>query len=69
MHVELQIDHHPTGNRTLKQREAGQIMWSDLEKDLLANPNEASFYRAVVAHIQHLLTEGHQVKSITDTSP
>jgi hypothetical protein len=68
MQVDLQIDHHPSGNRTLKQRDVGQTMWSDLRDDLLANSNEATFYHAVVRHIGHLLEAGHQVKSITDTS-
>lgn len=67
--IELQVDHHPSGNRTLKQRISGESTWIDLRNGLFANDDSASFYKGVVKHISELTTQGNVVTNLTDTSP
>ncbi|CRN66541.1 hypothetical protein PAERUG_P40_Scotland_4_VIM_2_09_12_04092 [Pseudomonas aeruginosa] len=68
MKIDLQVDYHPSGNRTLKQRNEGQTMWVDLQepKGLLANPDMGVFYRQVAKHLGDLVAMGHEV-SYCDT--
>jgi hypothetical protein len=69
MKVELKVDYHPSGNRTLKQRNEGQTMWVDLQepKGLLANSDKGVFYRQVAKHLGDLAAVGHEV-SYSDTA-
>ncbi len=53
--IELVVDYHPSGRRTLKERE-GSGRYRDLAGDLFGNENPASFYRAVA----QLLAERQQ---------
>ena len=66
---QLQIDHHPSGNRTLKKRKVGESTWSDLRSDgLFANSDPAIFYKAVADYVVLLSSNGHKVISLVDTS-
>ena len=59
--VELVVDRHPSGNRTLKERSASTRMYRDLEGDLFSNRNEASFYRAVAKELGDRMQRGQTV--------
>lgn len=66
---QLQIDHHPSGNLTLKWRKVGRQMWSDLRSEgLFANPDPASFYKAVANYVVLLSSNGHKIVSLADTT-
>lgn len=66
---QLQVDHHPSGNLTLKQREVGQSMWSDVRSNgLFANSDRANFYKAVANYVVTLSSSGHKIVSLLDTS-
>ncbi|WP_132313803.1 hypothetical protein [Martelella mediterranea] len=45
------FDRHPSGRHTLKEREEGKGIYRDLDGHLLANMDEAEFYRAVAREI------------------
>lgn len=63
MDIELQVDHHATGNRTLKQRAKGELTWKDClpSSGLFCNPLPGVFYRQVALHIAELSLQGHTV--------
>ena len=66
---QLQIDHHPSGNRTLKRREVGELMRSDVcSSGLFANADSASFYKAVANYVVLLSGGGHTIVCLVDTS-
>lgn len=60
--IELKVDWHPSGNRTLKQRNQGDSMWEDVQtpRGLLANDNDGIFYRQVAKHLSSLSARGIQ---------
>lgn len=57
--IELVVDYHPSGRRTLK--EGGRGMFRDLPGPLQANLDAGSFYRAVAVEIAARHTRGQQV--------
>lgn len=63
MKIILKVNLHPSGNRTLmeKKEEHG---WADVKEPegVLANSNEARFYRATANYIAGLSQDGHQVQ-------
>jgi hypothetical protein len=65
--IELVVDWHPSGRRTLKEREAGTHMYRDLKGPLFANLDTAAFYRAVAMEIASRQLAGQHVTYI-DTS-
>ena len=67
-HFDLQIDYHPSGRRTLKERPIGGT-WQDAPGALFANTDSSAFYQAVCARVSELLSQGKQVVSLRDTSP
>lgn len=69
MDVELQVDSHPSGNRTLKERNAGERVWRDCRtpSGLFVNPDPQDFYARVQQYIDGLLANNVAVK-FTDTS-
>ncbi|HEN8735877.1 TPA: hypothetical protein U8207_004325 [Pseudomonas putida] len=64
MNIELQVDRHPGGNLTLKQREKGTAMWADIREPsgVWATGDQATFYRVTARYIAELLDQGHTVK-------
>lgn len=66
-HIELKVDFHPSGRRTLKERPVGGI-WQDGPGELFGNMDRSAFYRAVCERISDLLTQGKQVVSLRDAS-
>jgi hypothetical protein len=58
MNIELKVDWHPSGNRTLKERGEGKGMWKDCMSPtgLLANSDPQDFYRKVQQYIDTLLS-------------
>ncbi|MGO7997850.1 hypothetical protein ACC734_36095 [Rhizobium ruizarguesonis] len=59
--IELVVDRHPSGRHTLKEREEGKGMYRDLDGHLLANMDEAEFYRAVAREIANRQEAGQHV--------
>jgi len=68
--IDVQVDHHPSGNLTLKERDVGQAMWSDVKGEHLgANPNVAQFYQQVAKRLARHAKNGVIVVSYKDTGP
>jgi len=68
--IDVQVDHHPSGNLTLKERKHGEFMWSQIsEHALLANSDSASFYQAVAKRLAKHSHSGTIVSSYLDTAP
>lgn len=68
--IEVQVDSHPTGNLTLKERQQGEAMWVDIsEEGLFANDDPASFYKKVAQRLAAHSQKGVQIISYTDTTP
>lgn len=63
MNLELQVDRHPGGRLTLKQREKGEAIWKDITepKGVWANDDHATFYRVTARYIGELSAQGHMV--------
>lgn len=63
MNIELQVDRHPSGNLTLKQRVAGEAMWVDVlePSGVWANSDHAEFYRVTARYIYELSAQGHKL--------
>ena len=59
--IELVVDYHPSGTRTLKERELGRGMYRDLPRPLFANADAAAFYRAVAADVAARQAAGQRV--------
>lgn len=58
-HIELQVDWHPSGNFTLKERNIGDLLWTDVSgKDFFCNSDEGSFYRAVARRLTDYASKG-----------
>lgn len=49
--ITIQVDFHPSGNRTLKERIGSKGLFKDCKAPLLTNSNAAEFYRAVAKRI------------------
>lgn len=64
MNYELQVDPSANGRLTLKRREKGETMWTDIlvPAGVLANDDHAVFYRVTARFIAELLDQGHTVK-------
>jgi len=68
--IDVQIDHHPSGNLTLKERNIGEVMWSDVKtQGLWANSDAASFYQHVAGRLASHAQAGIIVSSYKDTGP
>ena len=61
--IEMKVDYHPSGNRTLKKRVSGQDMYKDCAPDsgLFANNDVGAFYRAVCSEVIRHLEDGSRV--------
>lgn len=59
--VELTVEFHPSGSRTLKEREQGKGMGRDLPPPLFANGDAAEFYRAVADELARRHAAGQHV--------
>lgn len=66
---EVQVDYHPSGRRTLKQKPNGHGSWADLPGALFGNMDRAAFYEAAFKHVAGLIQHGKVVVSLSDTSP
>ena len=67
--IEVQIEDHPSGNRTMKERTSGDS-WVDVkEPGLLANSNAASFYQLVACRLAKHSLEGTKVAKYEDITP
>jgi hypothetical protein len=67
--IEVQVDYHPSGRLTLKERRPGE-MWSDVrEEGLFGNLDAASFYQKVAKRISEHAKIGVVVSNYTDTGP
>lgn len=63
MNVQLQVDWHPSGRRTLKERSDGARMWSDCRSPgLFGNLEPQPFYLHVQQYIDTLLAKGAVVE-------
>lgn len=72
MSIELKVDWHPSGNRTLKERGEGKGMWKDCMSPpgLLANSDPQDFYKRVQQYIDTLLGNNVAIDFIdTSTKP
>lgn len=69
MNIELKVDWHPSGNRTLKERGEGKGMWKDCmsPSGLLANSDPLDFYKRVQQYIDTLLDQNVAI-DFNDTS-
>lgn len=68
--IEMQVDHHPSGRYTLKERPVGSNTWTDLkETPFLTTDNALAFYRAVASRLASYSFEGIRVASYRDTAP
>ncbi|MBF0097491.1 MAG: hypothetical protein HQM04_17805 [Magnetococcales bacterium] len=67
--IELKVDYHPCGSRTLKTRSNGQGPWVDLSHDskLQANKDKCLFYRLVAKYLAELSGQGIIVSQYRDT--
>ena len=60
--VEIKIDHHPSGNFTLKKRPSGQTMFKDAMKDgLFCESDAREFLQAAYNEIKNHLDNGTRV--------
>ena len=58
-HVELQIEHHPSGNYTLQRREGDERSFHDYrEAGLWAESNPEVFFKAFYIKLQSLMASG-----------
>ena len=68
--IDVQIDHHPSGNLTLKERNVGEVMWGDVKaQGLWTNSDAASFYQQVAGRLASHAQAGIIVSSYKDTGP
>ena len=67
-HIELQVDWHPSGNLTLKERAVGEMFWTDV-KGLLGKRDAASFYRSVALRLADYASQGIVVEKYMDAGP
>jgi len=68
--IDVQVDHHPSGNLTLKERNVGQATWSDVKGEhLVANSDAAQFYQQVAKRLASHAKNGVIVASYKDTGP
>ena len=68
--IEIQIEDHPSGNRTMKERAPGDSTWVDVrEPGLLANSDAASFYQLVAYRLAKHAREGTEIVSYKDITP
>jgi hypothetical protein len=68
--IEMQVDHHPGGNLTLKERHVRNGMWSDIQvQGLWCNSDAASFYQAVASRLADYAQLGVKVVGYKDTGP
>jgi hypothetical protein len=59
--LELKVACHPSGRRTLEEREEGQQGFRNPPiSPLFANSNAAAFYRAIAARLGALAKDGRQ---------
>ena len=49
--ISMEVDFHPSGNRTLKERIGAKGLFKDCAGPLFANSDAAEFYRAVAKRI------------------
>jgi hypothetical protein len=49
--INMKVDFHQSGNRTLKERIGAKGLFKDCTGALFANPDAAEFYRAVAKRI------------------
>lgn len=62
MPVELKVDLHLNGRRTLFQRRAGEHDWTEIsEAGLIANPDPSDFYRRTAGYIGNIAAKGIKV--------
>ncbi|MHB0873760.1 MAG: hypothetical protein ACYC2J_11370 [Acidithiobacillus ferrooxidans] len=65
--IEVRVDSHPSGRLTLKERNIGELMWSDVaDQGLLGNLNHVSFYRQVARRLANHAQKGIQVVNYND---
>ncbi|GGZ00618.1 hypothetical protein ACFFTM_09570 [Pseudoduganella plicata] len=62
MQIQLKVDYHPSGRRTLKKRTQNEMMFTDCSGPLLSNSDVGSFYRAVAAVLYKHHTAGDTVE-------
>lgn len=68
--IEMQVDYHPSGRYTLKERSPGTVMWIDVnELGLYGNTDQVSFYREVAKRMASHSGQGVVVVSYVDTAP
>ena len=68
--IEMQVDHHPSGRLTLKERNVGEAMWSDVKaQSLWGNLDAASFYQQVARQLANHAQAGVIVASYKDNGP
>ncbi|WP_243375460.1 hypothetical protein [Geotalea sp. SG265] len=66
--IEVKVDYHESGRRTLKERAEGEIVWTDVKTDgLLGNTDSASFYRSVATRLANFAATGVLVVRYIDT--
>lgn len=67
--IEMQVDQHSSGNLTLKERNVGDRMWTDVKgKPLFVNLDAVSFYRAVARRLANYSRRGITVERYNDTA-
>jgi hypothetical protein len=64
MDLELQVDRSANGRLTLKRRDVGTAMWTDITvpTGVWANDDHAVFYRVTARYLAELMDQGHKVK-------
>lgn len=68
--IEMQVDHHPSGRFTLKERKPGEVMWKDVKEvsPLFENTDPASFYRAVAQRMASYSADDIKITSYRDAT-
>ena len=63
--IEIKVNHHPSGNLTLEERNVGDPNWTQfIGTDLWANSDALSFYRAAIKKLADYVNQGIAVKNI-----
>ena len=64
----MQVDYHPSGRLTLKERNVGETIWTDVTAELLhGNSDAASFYQQVASRLANHAQTNVTVSSYKDT--
>ena len=66
--IEIQVDSHPSGRLTLKEKASGTQGWEDAHAEgLIGNPNHEDFYRRVARRLAEYAAADTKVVKYSDS--